>query len=147
MTGRSAGTTCSGNEICSMKVRRRRWNKNWRCRGRNWRMAVDFDDGRIGYLDIETDGQRHDEPLRDGGGPDRTTVVAVWDGSEARVFLRNHNLDELPEYLSKYRVLCTFNGKCFDIPYLETRYGKCFFTGAHLDLRPITRAVGLTGGL
>ena len=48
-----------------------------------WRMAADFDDGRIAYLDIETDGQRHDEPLRDGGGPDRTTVVAVWDGLEA----------------------------------------------------------------
>jgi uncharacterized protein YprB with RNaseH-like and TPR domain len=112
-----------------------------------WRMAADFDDGRIAYLDIETDGSRHDQPLADGGGPDRTTVVAVWDGSDARVFLRNHNLDELPEYLAKYKVLCTFNGKCFDIPYLEERYGKAFFVGAHLDLRPITRAVGLTGGL
>ncbi|HLX61680.1 MAG TPA: ribonuclease H-like domain-containing protein [Planctomycetota bacterium] len=112
-----------------------------------WRMAADFDDGRIAYLDIETDGQRPDEPLNDGGGPDRTTVVAIWDGAAARIFLRSHDLDEIPEYLSKYSVLCTFNGKSFDIPYLEKRFGKRFFEGAHLDLRPITRAVGLTGGL
>ena len=112
-----------------------------------WRMAADFDDGRIAYLDIETDGKKPDEPLMDGDGPDRTTVVAVWDGTDARVFLRHHNLHEIPEYLSKYKVLCTFNGLAFDIPYLETRFGKRFFAGAHLDLRPITRAVGLTGGL
>src|SRR5262249_23496791 len=41
----------------------------------------------------------------------------------------------------------TFNGKAFDIPYLEGRFGKEFFTGAHLDLRPIAAAVGLKGGL
>ncbi len=112
-----------------------------------WRMAADFDDGRIAYLDIETDGKKPDEPLNDGDGPDRTTVVAIWDGIDARIFLRNHNLHEIPEYLSKYKMLCTFNGKSFDIPYLELRFGKSFFEGAHLDLRPITRAVGLTGGL
>ena len=113
----------------------------------SWRMAADFDDGRIAYLDIETDGKKPDLPLNDGDGPDRTTVVAVWDGTEARVFLRNHNLHEIPAYLAKYKVLCTFNGASFDLPYLEKRFGPQFFKGAHLDLRPITRAVGLTGGL
>ena len=112
-----------------------------------WRLAADFDDGRIAYLDIETDGG---EPtvLREGeDGPGGTTVCSVWDGQRARVFLRNIDLDRLPEYLSQYKVLCTFNGKAFDIPYLEGRFGRAFFKGAHLDLRPITRAVGLTGGL
>ncbi len=113
----------------------------------SWRMAADFDDGRIAYLDIETDGKKPDLPLNDGDGPDRTTVVAIWDGFEAKVFLRHHNLHEIPEYLSKYKMLCTFNGASFDVPYLEKRFGKKFFNGAHLDLRPITRAVGLTGGL
>lgn len=112
-----------------------------------WRMAADFDDGRIAYLDIETDGSPGDH-LPDGADrPGGTTVLSVWDGLEARVFVRGREMDELPKYLSRYNVLCTFNGKSFDIPYLEHCYGKNFFKGAHLDLRPITRAVGLTGGL
>ena len=112
-----------------------------------WRLTPDFDDGRIAYLDIETDGSEATAWQAGDAGPGGTTVCAVWDGNEARVFLRNRDLEELPEYLSKYKVLCTFNGKAFDIPYLEGRFGKNFFSGAHLDLRPITRAVGLTGGL
>jgi len=112
-----------------------------------WRLAADFDDGRIAYMDIETDGSRGDEiPLNDDQ-PGGTTVMSVWDGQRARVFLRGRDLDQIPAYLSQYKVLCTFNGKAFDLPYLEGRFGKGFFAGAHLDLRPITAAVGLTGGL
>ncbi|MCY3020740.1 MAG: ribonuclease H-like domain-containing protein [Planctomycetota bacterium] len=112
-----------------------------------WRLAADFDDGRIAYMDIETDGGEAGAWRAGEDAPGGTTVCAVWDGVRARVFLRNRDLQELPEYLAHYNVLCTFNGKIFDIPYLEARFGAGFFQGAHLDLRPITRAVGLTGGL
>jgi len=112
-----------------------------------WRMAADFDDGRTAYLDIETDGGDSTAQREGQDAPGGTTVCAVWDGVEARVFLRDRDLHLIPQYLSKYRVLCTFNGKAFDIPYLEGRFGKDFFNGAHLDLRPITTAVGLKGGL
>jgi uncharacterized protein len=112
-----------------------------------WRLAADFDDGKIAYLDIETDGSRADHIPTDDDAPGGTTVCAVYDGRDARVFLRHRDIDEIPEYLSKYKVLCTFNGKSFDIPYLEGRFGQDFFRGAHLDLRPITAAVGLRGGL
>jgi uncharacterized protein len=113
----------------------------------SWRIAADFDDGRIAYLDIETDGGDSTAWREGQDSPGGTTVCAVWDGVEARVFLRDKDLHQIPEYLSKYKVLCTFNGKAFDIPYLEGRFGKDFFSGAHLDLRPITTAVGLRGGL
>ncbi len=112
-----------------------------------WRMAADFDDGRIAYLDIETDGAKATDYAQGEDAPGGTTVCAVWDGVRAHVFLRNYDLHLLPEYLAQYKVLCTFNGDAFDVPYLEGRFGKGFFPGAHLDLRPITRAVGLTGGL
>lgn len=112
-----------------------------------WRLAADFDDGRIAYLDIETDGAQAGECREGEDAPGGTTVCAVWDGAEARVFCRNLDLEQIPEYLSRYKVLCTFNGKAFDLPYLEGRFGKNFFSGAHLDLRPITSTVGLTGGL
>lgn len=112
-----------------------------------WRMAADFDDGRIAYLDIETDGGDSTACREGQDAPGGTTVCAIWDGAEARVFLRDRDLHQIPEYLSRYKVLCTFNGKAFDIPYLEGRFGKEFFQGAHLDLRPITTAVGLRGGL
>jgi len=112
-----------------------------------WRLARDFDDGRIAYLDIETDGSPGDHLPAGEDAPGGTTVVAIWDGFKARVFLRGRDLHEIPDYLSQYKVLCTFNGKSFDLPYLEARYGKGFFSGAHIDLRPVTRAVELTGGL
>jgi len=113
----------------------------------SWRMAADFDDGRIAYMDIETDGGEATAHREGEDAPGGTTVCAVWDGTDARVFLRNRDLDQIPEYLSRYKVLCTFNGKAFDIPYLEGRFGKDFFQGAHLDLRPMSTAVGLKGGL
>ncbi len=124
-----------------------RWFEERLGPGEAWRLAQDFDDGRIAYLDIETDGGDASAQREGEDAPGGTTVCAVWDGIEARVFLRNRDLDQIPEYLSKYKVLCTFNGKSFDIPYLEGRFGRDFFRGAHLDLRPITAAVGLTGGL
>ncbi|HEY3322462.1 MAG TPA: ribonuclease H-like domain-containing protein [Planctomycetota bacterium] len=124
-----------------------RWFEQRLGAGHAWRLAPDFDDGRIAYLDIETDGSTGTE-LRDGqDAPGGTTVCAVWDGVKAKVFLRDRDLHLIPEYLQQYKVLCTFNGKAFDIPYLEGRFGKDFFPGAHLDLRPITAAVGLKGGL
>ena len=112
-----------------------------------WRLAADFDDGRIAYLDIETDGSPADCDSPDGHGPGGLTVASVWDGLDARVFVRGRNLDQLPACLARYPALCTFNGKIFDLPYLEHRFGRGFYRGAHLDLRPITRAVGLRGGL
>jgi uncharacterized protein YprB with RNaseH-like and TPR domain len=124
-----------------------RWFEDRLATDQQWRIAHDFDDGRIAYLDIETDGSPGDKPPETDDAPGGTTVVAVWDGVTARVFIRGRDLDQIPKYLSKYKILCTFNGKSFDLPYLEHRYGKNFFTGAHLDLRPITRGVNLTGGL
>ncbi|MCK6474799.1 MAG: ribonuclease H-like domain-containing protein [Planctomycetes bacterium] len=112
-----------------------------------WRAARDFDDGAIAYLDIETDGSagdRLDDRSNTVGG---ATVVGVWDGETARVFLRDRDLEELPAYLARYQVLCTYNGKSFDLPYLERRFGAGFFAGAHLDLRTPSHAAGWTGGL
>ncbi|MCZ7645592.1 MAG: ribonuclease H-like domain-containing protein [Planctomycetota bacterium] len=136
--------------LCESRERLRAGDAHWfeeRLGAEAWRLAPDFDDGRIVYLDIETDGSPGDTIPEDEEAPGGTTVVGAWDGREARVFLRGPGLDELPEYLNRYRVLCTFNGRSFDMPYLEKRFGKGFFAGAHLDLRPITRVVGLTGGL
>jgi uncharacterized protein YprB with RNaseH-like and TPR domain len=124
-----------------------RWFEERLGHGQDWRLAADFDDGRTAYLDIETDGATATQMSTDEDAPGGTTVCAVWDGIRAHVFMRKHNLHELPGYLNQYKVLCTFNGKAFDLPYLEGRFGKGFFKGAHLDLRPITRVVGLTGGL
>lgn len=124
-----------------------RWFEERLGAGNAWRLAADFDDGRIAYLDIETDNAAGDFIAPGADRPGGATVAAVWDGATARVFRRDRDLDELPTYLEGYPVLCTFNGKAFDVPYLEHRFGRGFYRGAHLDLRPLTRAVGWTGGL
>ncbi len=104
-----------------------------------YRLARDFE-GRICFLDVETDSVA-------AGRPPAVTVAGIYDGASARVFVRGADLDDLPEVLAAYPVLCTFNGASFDIPCLEAEFGRGFYGGAHIDLRPVLAAAGLRGGL
>src|SRR3954471_15811820 len=62
-----------------------------------WRLSADFDDGRIAYLDIETDGSTANHIAASDDAPGGTTVCAIWDGIQAKVFLRDHDLHLIPQ--------------------------------------------------
>jgi len=104
-----------------------------------WRLFADFR-GWAAFLDIETTGL---SPERGG----YVTVVGVYDGREYRPFIRGHNLHLFPREAQRYRLLVTFNGRRFDLPFLEAEFGPALGHVAHVDLLYPLRRLGLRGGL
>ncbi|MBI3051133.1 ribonuclease H-like domain-containing protein [Candidatus Woesearchaeota archaeon] len=103
----------------------------------HWRLFDEFGSEAV-YLDIETTGL---------GFYDSLTVVGLYDGTATKTMIRGVNLDyrRLAEELSKYRMIITFNGASFDLPFLR-KYAKIPEV-PHLDLRFACKRVGLSGGL
>ncbi len=105
--------------------------------GELWRLFGDFQDS-VAYLDIETCPTR-----RTAHG---ITTVAVYDGKSIFHYVRGKNLEQFAEDIQKYRVVVTYNGKCFDVPVLEAGL-KIGMRQAHIDLRFLLKGLGYTGGL
>jgi uncharacterized protein len=103
----------------------------------HWRMFPDFRDSVV-YLDIETTGL-------DVGYSDLTTCV-LYDGHETKYYVNGQNLDDLIPDLQKYDLIVTYNGKCFDIPFLEGTF-DVKLPQAHIDLRYVLAQLGYKGGL
>lgn len=102
----------------------------------HWRLYQDFQD-TAAFLDIETTGM---------SGADEITTIALYDGRSIRWYVNGHNLDAFVRDVQDYRLLVTYNGKCFDVPFIE-RYFGVRLPQAHIDLRHPLRSLGLTGGL
>jgi len=106
--------------------------------GEGWRLFPDFA-GRCAYLDIETTGL--------SSVFDTITVVGLYDGVNYRAFVAGENLQELPTHLEKCSVLVTFNGTGFDLRFLKLAFPELRLPPAHIDLRWVTRRLGMKGGL
>lgn len=101
-----------------------------------WRAFPEFRD-RLIYLDIETTGSRFAD----------VTVVGAWDGAQYHAFVKDENLFEFPDFLSRQSVVVTFFGAGFDLPVLRKRFPTAVFDQIHIDLCPVLRRIGLRGGL
>jgi len=104
----------------------------------HWRVHPTFRD-RTAFLDIETTG------LSPYGGI--VTVVAVHGGGATRSFIAGESLEELPAYLRRFGVLVTFNGRQFDVPFLEVTFPQLVPPPLHIDLRYLLYRLGHAGGL
>lgn len=102
-----------------------------------WRLYPDFED-KIAYLDIETTGL--------SGYCDCITTIAIYDGKNIYTFVQGKNLDEFADFISDYKLIVTFNGKTFDIPFIRQQLGIAM-DQAHIDLRHVLGSVGMKGGL
>lgn len=105
--------------------------------GEQWRLFQEFRDS-IAYLDIETTGL--------GNVGDHITSIAVYDGSDIHHFVHGINLDDFVDTIGAYNLLVTYNGKCFDVPWLERHFGM-ELPVAHIDLRYLLKSLGYSGGL
>lgn len=103
-----------------------------------WRLFPEFRDD-VAYLDIETTGLG----LPPAGA---VTTIALYDGRSVSWFVQGQNLYEFPEAASRYKVLVTYNGKCFDLPFLE-RFFRMRLDQPHIDLRYVLGSLGFKGGL
>jgi len=103
----------------------------------HWRLLPHFPH-LTAYLDIETTGL--------GWPGDYITTIALYDGESITTYVRGRNLDDFRADMSKYKVIVTYNGKCFDVPFIE-KHLKIKMDQAHIDLRYVLKSLGHTGGL
>ena len=108
-----------------------------------WRLYQDFID-ETAFLDIETTGL--------SPGDSVVTMVGVLDRTGFTAYTRGENLQELPRAISKHKLIVTFNGASFDLPFLRHEFqassqDDLFDHAAHLDLRYAMKKAGYTGGL
>ncbi|MBN1502586.1 ribonuclease H-like domain-containing protein [Candidatus Woesearchaeota archaeon] len=104
-----------------------------------WRLYDFFEDQSV-FLDIETSGVSMSSFI---------TVFGLYDGMETKIMVRDINLDlnKLKKELKNYRLIVTFNGSSFDIPFIRKRYQALLPNIPHFDLKHACIKLGLTGGL
>ena len=89
-------------------------------------------------MDIETTGL--DRYFND------ITTIALYNGKSIQTYVQGQNLEDFIEDIQKYKVIVTYNGKCFDIPFIE-HFFNIRLDHAHIDLRYILYSLGFRGGL
>lgn len=104
-----------------------------------WRLYDHLKEETV-FLDIEASGVRDDSYI---------TMIGLFDGFESKTMIMGQNLDlkTLKEELSKYKLIVTYNGATFDMPFIRKRYDKLLPVIPHWDLRSSCAKVGLKGGL
>ncbi|OEU78619.1 MAG: exonuclease [Desulfobacterales bacterium S5133MH4] len=103
----------------------------------HWRVFPEFRYSTV-YLDIETTGLNKYQ--------DTITTIALYDGQSISHYVKGRNLDDFRHDIIKYRVIVSYNGKSFDVPFLENQFGISL-DHAHIDLRYILASLGCKGGL
>ncbi|SEL73464.1 ribonuclease H-like domain-containing protein [Haloferax larsenii] len=107
--------------------------------GERWRLYENFRDETC-YFDIETTGL---SPERD-----QVTTVSFYQGGETTTLVSGEDLtaDALREQFVDAKLVATFNGARFDIPFLETSFDVDIDV-PHVDLMYPCKKLDLTGGL
>ena len=104
--------------------------------GEQWRLFSEFRH-QTAYLDIETTGLESDCTI---------STIAMYDGSRTVTYVNGKNLDDFADDIRDYKLVVTYNGKCFDVPVIERELG-CGIDQAHIDLRYVLARLGFKGGL
>ncbi len=95
-----------------------------------WRIFQDFRDS-VAYLDIETNGRP--------GLESYITTIAMYDGKRLYHYVRDRNLGQFVHDIANYKVVVTYNGKCFDVPVIESFF-RIKMPHAHIDLRYVLKS-------
>ena len=106
-------------------------------RAEYWRMFREFNKS-VAYLDIETTGAM---------GYDAITVVGIYDGRTYKSFVKNENLIDLQDELLGYKMIVTYNGTNFDMPFIYEMFPVLKGRHIHIDVMYPLRRLGFRGGL
>jgi uncharacterized protein YprB with RNaseH-like and TPR domain len=90
------------------------------------------------YLDIETDG---------GNTGKSITTIGIWDGSKYHALVKGVDLENFRDLISHFSMIVTYHGLGFDLPVLQRRFPDVAWDQIHVDLCPLLRRLGVTGGL
>jgi len=102
----------------------------------HWRLFPEFRE-KTAYVDIETTGLDFFNDI---------TTISLYDGKVIRHYVNGKNLDDFMDDILLYQVIVTYNGKCFDVPFLQ-RFFNIPLELAHIDLRYVLKSLGFSGGL
>ena len=102
-----------------------------------WRLFREFKNHCL-YLDIETNGGDSYSGF--------ITTIATYDGNEIKYYVNGKNLDDFIIDVFNYKILITYNGKSFDIPFIENFF-NIELNHAQIDLRYTLASLGFKGGL
>lgn len=101
-----------------------------------WRIFSHFRNSTC-FLDIETTGLSMESEI---------TTIALYDGTRINYYINGHNLHDFVEDIQNYTVLVSYNGKGFDVPFLQ-KFFQIELNQAHIDLRFVLARLGFKGGL
>lgn len=104
----------------------------------HWRAYPLFSDS-MAFVDIETTGFSQNR--------DQITLIGIYDGNKPRIYIRGINLDDAVGEFSKYKLLVSFNGARFDLPFIKSEYPEVEFKQLHIDLMYPLKRIGYSGGL
>lgn len=106
-------------------------------RQEHYRIALSFPAKTL-FLDIETTGlSRYYDTI---------TVIGWSIGPEYGFFVKGQDDSQLKHALASAKVVVTFNGSLFDLPFIAHEYPDLVLPKIHVDLRFLARRAGLTGG-
>jgi uncharacterized protein YprB with RNaseH-like and TPR domain len=94
--------------------------------------------GKICFVDIETTGLSR--------WTDTLTVLGIYDGTTPHIYIHDKDIEKGYEKLKEFDTVVTFNGKQFDMPFIEQKSGEKF-DFVHFDLRFLLKELGYAGGL
>lgn len=103
---------------------------HWRLLASVWKEAL--------FLDIETTGLSSELHY--------TTVIGAFYQGEFHQWVWPQPLEQLRDLLKSASILVTFNGRRFDVPFLQEHVPELQFPDAHIDLLYIANAASLKGG-
>ncbi len=103
-----------------------------------YRLALSFPE-EVLFLDIETTGL--------SSYYDYITMVGWSKKDKYGYYIYGLNdISELKETINNSKIIVTFNGSIFDIPFLKAHFKDLKFPKAHIDLRFLSKSNGLEGG-
>lgn len=108
----------------------------------HWRAYNELKERRkVCFLDIETTGLD-----RNGN---EITVIGLYNGNDDKFFINGRNLKEFKSEIKNYDMIVSFNGKCFDVPFIERNFQNLKLKNNyfHVDLRYEMKKLGYSGGL
>ncbi len=104
-----------------------------------WRLYDFFKEDAV-FLDIEATGITEKDDI---------TVFGLFDGINTRTMIKDINLDyaAIKKELRRYKIIVTFNGSSFDMPFIKKRYPNLLPNIPHFDINSVAHRIGLRGGL
>jgi len=103
-----------------------------------WRVLAEFMPEAT-FFDIETTGLSFYES--------HITVISAFFKGEIYVYQHDNNLADFLDLVERSTLLVTFNGKSFDVPFVERTFNLPSLDVPHIDLRWVLYHFGYSGGL